>query len=226
VAGQKALVSDLVQRGFHHIAAHRRLLPVASGLAALLPEPGIRRGSTVAAVGSTSLALALGAEASRSGAWCAAVGARSLGVLAASELGYDMARFAVISVRETLACSRATAALMDACDVVLVWPAPGMKLRAAENLSALARERGAVLIVAGGARAWPGRVDLTLSLVRSSWIGIESGGAGRLRARRADVGVSGRGAASMGRRGSLWLPDERGAITPVLEPAEPLRAVQ
>ncbi|CAA9257662.1 MAG: hypothetical protein AVDCRST_MAG54-2310, partial [uncultured Actinomycetospora sp.] len=46
------------------------VLPVAGALAGLLPDGGLRRGSTVAVCGSTSLLLALLAEASRAGSWC------------------------------------------------------------------------------------------------------------------------------------------------------------
>ncbi|MGH9177562.1 MAG: hypothetical protein ACRD0N_03275, partial [Acidimicrobiales bacterium] len=63
--------------------AGERLLPVHPALAGLLPGGGLRRGSTVAVAGSTSLALALVAGPSGAGSWCAAVGVPSLGLVAA-----------------------------------------------------------------------------------------------------------------------------------------------
>ena len=61
------------------------VLPVLPTLEDLLPGQALRRGSTVAVVGSTSLALALAAAPSASGSWCAAVGLPSLGLLAVAE---------------------------------------------------------------------------------------------------------------------------------------------
>ena len=56
--------------------------------------------------------------------------------------------------------------------------------------------------------------DLRLELVRSVWLGLESGH-GRLEARRALVDLAGRGAAAAARRAWLWLPDDQGQIRPV-----------
>jgi len=193
---------------FGYEPAETRWLPVVSALAELLPEGGIRRGATVGVAGSTSLALAVGARASARGSWCAAVGARALGLLSVAELGYDTARFVLIDAREPLAWARAVAALVDPCDVVLAWPPASLGLKHAEQVRARARERDAVLVVAG---RWPGRTDLMLTVTRATWIGIDRG-AGRLRARRVEVEVTGRGAASLGRRGVLWLPGPDGEI--------------
>src|SRR4051794_16542738 len=63
-----------------------RVLPVAPEIADLLPWPGgLRRGTTVAALGGTSLLLTLLGGAMRAGnAWAATVGAPDLGALAAA----------------------------------------------------------------------------------------------------------------------------------------------
>ncbi|MDQ6948456.1 MAG: hypothetical protein M3256_19920, partial [Actinomycetota bacterium] len=53
--------------------AGERLLPVLPALRPLLPHGGLRRGSVVSVVGSTSLTLAVVAAASAAGSWCAAV---------------------------------------------------------------------------------------------------------------------------------------------------------
>src|SRR5438132_8317305 len=77
--------------------AGERLLLVREPLRALLPEPGLRRGAVVAVSGSTSLALALVAEATTGGAWCAAAGLGSLVLAAAAELGLALASAALVS---------------------------------------------------------------------------------------------------------------------------------
>src|SRR5207302_7365787 len=73
--------------------ARERTLPVLPALAELLPEGGLRRGSTVTVLGdATSLALALLAGPSQAGSWCAAVGLPSLGLVAAAEVGIVLER--------------------------------------------------------------------------------------------------------------------------------------
>jgi hypothetical protein len=96
---------------------------------------------------------------------------------------------------------------------------------------ALGRERSAVLVTCGGS-GWPERTDLRLEAVSSVWVGLERGH-GRLRARRLEVVVTGRGSASLARRSALWLPSEDGAITPApdmavegVEGVEAMEAVQ
>src|SRR2546430_2156996 len=65
--------------------AGEQLLPALPAIAGLLPDGGLRRGTTVAVAGSTSLALALAAGPSGAGSWCVGVGARSLGLVAAAD---------------------------------------------------------------------------------------------------------------------------------------------
>ena len=81
-------------------AAHERQLPVEDTLGALLPESGIRRGTTltVCGHGSVTLATALAAEASRRGSWVAAVGMADLGVSALAERGVDLRRWALVDL--------------------------------------------------------------------------------------------------------------------------------
>lgn len=210
------------------VLAHQRLLPVVPAIAELLPDGGLRRGSTVAVVGSTSLLLALAAGASAAGSWCAVVGEPDLGLVAASELGVALERFPLIAASGR-AWTRTVAAVLEACDVVLARPSKGVPGAEAHRLSAVARERGAVLVLS--TTTWPGRTDLRLEAVGSGWVGVERGH-GRLRARRLVVEVTGRGAASVLRRHALWLPAVDGRIVraedprgiAVVEPATRTRA--
>jgi len=188
--------------------AHQRLLPVPPALAQVLPDGGLRRGTTVSVLGSTSLALALVAEASRSGSWCAAVGAPALGLVAADELGIALERFPLIGASGRM-WVRAVAAAFEGFDLVLGWPSGGLALAEARRLTALIRERGSVLVACGP--GWPERTDLSLAVARSDWLGLERGH-GRLRAHRLEVAVGGRGAASAVRTAALWLPGPDGAI--------------
>jgi hypothetical protein len=187
--------------------AGERLVPVVPELSAILPDGGLRRGSTVAVhgvegAGVTSLALLLAAGASRAGGWCAAVGMPSLGLAAAAEAGIELARFPLVAAPPAREWATITAALLDAMDIVLAWSPNGRVVRAtdARRLQARARERGAVAVLVG-TRPIEG-ADLRLAVAGSRWHGLGDGH-GHLAARELDVVVGGRGAAARERRAVL-----------------------
>jgi hypothetical protein len=192
-----------------------RVLPVVPALAGLLPDAGLRRGSTVAVHGGTSLLLALLAEATAQGAWAAVAGLPSLGLAAAAEYGVDLARLALVP-RPGAELPAVIAALLDGVDLVAVH-AETVQAAVARRLSARARHRGAVLLAVG---AWPG-ADVQLSCHREPWSGAEEG-YGHLRERRVVVRAHGRGAAARPLSAELHLPGATGEMTrPV--PAQQLR---
>ncbi|GAB3153363.1 hypothetical protein GCM10027258_55770 [Amycolatopsis stemonae] len=184
-----------------------RVLPVAPALAGLLPAAGLRRGSTVAVHGATSLLLALLAEATAAGSWAAVVGMPSLGLAAAAEHGVDLARVALVP-RPGAELPAVVAALLDGVDVVAVH-AGTVQAAVARRLSARARHRGAVLLAFG---AWPG-VDVELSCRVEPWTGLEDG-YGHLQERRVTVRAHGRGAAARPVTATLHLPGPSGAAAP------------
>lgn len=94
-------------------------LPVAEPLAVL---GGLRRGTTVSVTGSTSLLLALLAEATATGSWVAIVGMPSLGIVAAAELGVTLERV-VLLPRPGADTAAAVGALIDGLDIVVLGPA-------------------------------------------------------------------------------------------------------
>jgi hypothetical protein len=194
--------------------ARERTLPVLPALSDLLPEGGLRRGSTVAVSGATSLALALLAGASQAGSWCAAVGLPSLGLVAAAEVGVALERFPLVA-RPGEEWPAVVAALLEAVDVVLVCLPRHVRTDDARRLVARARDRGAVLVTTGSSGALA--ADLRLSVAGATWEGLGQGH-GRLRARRMDVVATGRGAASRERRASLWLPAANGGVERLCDP--------
>lgn len=203
--------------------AGERVLPVLPALAGILPDAGLRRGSTVVVdpVGGcglpgTSLASALLAGASASGSWCAAVGVPQLGLVGAASMGIDLSRLALVpSAGE--AGANVIAALLDAVDVVLLGAEEVTRPADARRLAARARERGTVLVVLSSARwgrggvTWPVAADLHVVPVRAQWRGLRRGH-GLLRARLVEVEVSGKGAAARPRRTVLWLPSPDGTV--------------
>lgn len=183
-----------------------RVLPVVPALAGLLPDTGLRRGSTVAVHGGTSLLLALLAAATEAGSWAAVVGMPSLGIAAAAEYGVDVTRLALVP-RPGVELPAVVAALLDGVDLVVVQPET-VPAAVARRLSARARHRGAVLLSSG---AWPA-ADVELSCRRSPWSGPSSG-YGHLQSRQVQVRSHGRGAAARPQTATLHLPSPDGQVT-------------
>ncbi|MFM7062711.1 MAG: hypothetical protein ACKO04_04345 [Actinomycetes bacterium] len=190
-------------------------VPVLPGLADLLPDGALRRGTVVQVVGSPALALALAAAPVRAGAWAACVGLPTLGWAAAAASGWDLSRVVVVEppVRRW---SAVMASLVDAVNLVLVGPDPAPTSTEARRLQARARERGAVLFLVGpstgrggrgsGVRGgWSGLADVQLEVVGSDWSGIGQGW-GHLSAPRLTVECSGRRGAARPRRLQVDLP--------------------
>ncbi|MGX7675303.1 hypothetical protein [Plantactinospora sp. DSM 117369] len=185
-----------------------RTLPVLSELAGLLPQRGLRRGSTVAvgrpgSSGGTSLMLALLVEASQVGAWCAVVGMPTLGAVAAAELGIALDRLALVP-HPGPEWATVVAALIDGVDVVVAAVPGTVSASVADRLAARARQRGSVFVPYG---RWTG-ADLTLQVLRGRWEGLEQG-RGRLRRREVTISAQGRGAAVRPKEIRVWLPGDR-----------------
>jgi len=100
---ERVAIDQLAERVRPTSLARDLRLPVLSVFERLIPEGGVRRGSTVAVgaqpgvAGARSLAFALAAGASQYGSWVAAVGLGSLGLVAASEMGVAPERLVLIA---------------------------------------------------------------------------------------------------------------------------------
>jgi hypothetical protein len=205
-------------RGRPVATAETRLMEVPDAMAGLFPDRGVRRGSTMViepARGGSSLALALAAEVTRSGGWAAAVGLPSLGLVAAAEMGVDLARLALVP-RPGGQWTAVVAALIDGVDLLVVGPEVRARPADARRLMARVRERGAVMALLDA--GWPESPDLRVQVLWSEWDGLGQG-YGRLRARRVEVLLSGRRAASREKRLELWLPGAGGELLAVAPPA-------
>ncbi|MDM4719999.1 hypothetical protein QTQ03_10560 [Micromonospora sp. WMMA1363] len=215
VVGSAALAGLVRPASASDPAGGHRVLPVAPELTGLLPNRGLRRGSTVAVAagqprhgGATSLVLALLAEASRAGSWCAVVGVPTFGAGAAAELGVALDRLALVP-HPGPEWATVVAALIDGVDVVVAAVPAAVSASAAIRLAARARQRGSVLVPYG---RWDG-ADVTLEVIRGVWEGLGAG-RGRLRRRELTVSARGRGAAARPREATVWLPGD--ALTRVI----------
>ncbi|WP_280297694.1 hypothetical protein [Nocardia neocaledoniensis] len=198
---------------------HRDLLPVPGPLADLLPDGGLPKGAVVAYSGAHSLLSGLLAAVTGDGGYAAVVGLPRLGLLAAAEMGAQLSRLAVIADPGPDPAEVA-AVLLDGLDLVVL----GLSGRAVPParcrvLAARARNRGATLVVAGGAWTDPA---LRLDTRVTGYDGLGPG-RGRLRSVCLDVRVSAK--AGPPRHGRIDLCATAGrtewlAREPVSRPAE------
>jgi hypothetical protein len=213
--GLVGLVAPASQHVVEPDGVGQRILPVLPELRPLLPGRGLRRGSTVAVQGSTSLLLALLASASEAGSWCAVVGCPALGLAAAAEAGIVLERLALVPDPGP-DWPAVVAALLDGIDLVVTAPPGTVSAGLASRLAARARQRGSVLVPYG---PWSG-ADVVLEATGSEWWGLGEGW-GRLSRRKLMVSSRGRGAAALPRTAALWYPrrpvEEEPAVR-VLEP--------
>ncbi|SEB46800.1 hypothetical protein SAMN04489727_1988 [Amycolatopsis tolypomycina] len=184
-------------------------LPVLPALGVLLPGSGLRRGSTVSVLGSTSLVLVLLAEATQAGSWAAVAGMPDLGLVAAAELGVDLDRIALVPDpgAELVAV---LSALVDGFDLVVLGPTVcrGAQPQLARRLAGRLRTRGAVLLAAG---PWPG-ADVELCLSGHTWRGTTADGHGYLQGCDVVATSRGRGAATRPHSIPLQLPGAGGVV--------------
>ena len=120
--------------------AKSRTLPLSEPWRALVPDAGLRRGSTVVVeapvgLGGLSLALSLLSEASAQGHWAAVVGVDDPGVVAMVELGVDLRRVLFVP-RPRGAWAESAADLLDGVDLGLVRPPARAGLVAADVFNA------------------------------------------------------------------------------------------
>ena len=177
-----------------------RLVPAIPELDPVLPWPGgLLRGATVAAVGSSSLQLALLAGGISQGGWAAVIGQPWFGVNAAQEYGVPLDRLALVPDPGP-DWPTVVGALIDGVDMLVVTvPDPGAGT--VRSLQARARERGCVLIPT---RSWPGS-DLVLERTAVEWAGLGRG-RGRLKWQKATLRASGRGRAAKPRTLEMIFP--------------------
>ncbi|MFV0427635.1 MAG: hypothetical protein ACK5KU_11475 [Beutenbergiaceae bacterium] len=147
------------------------VLPVPSGMAALFPDGGLRRGSAVHVRGSTSVLLILAAAACGEGdTWCAVLSMPDVGLVAAAEAGLDLRRTVVVPQPGPDAPA-VLGALIDGFDVVLVGDCPALSAADYRAATTRLRTREAVLL---SSAPWIG-AHTVLQVSQHSWAGLGAG---------------------------------------------------
>ncbi len=163
------------------------VLPVLEGLAAVLPDSGLRRGTIISCTRG-SLLLALLAGATAAGKWAAVVGNPQIGLLALHEMGGRLDRLAHIADPGPDALA-VVAVLLDGIDVIVLdhpGCGPASRTRA---MAARVRSQSAVLIITES--GWL-RPDVRIEARPSGYVGLGTGW-GCVNAISFDLRVSERG---------------------------------
>lgn len=162
-------------------------LTVPPALASVIPHGGIRRGSTLSMVGSTTVLLHLTAALAADGAWTAIIAHPDLGLAAAVDAGIDPERVVLIP-EPGPGMAEVLGAVVDGFGLVVIGRTRAISERDRRAISQRIRHRGGVLICA---EPWPG-AEVTLEAVECSWQGLSDSG----RLTGAAVVVRGRGRGS------------------------------
>lgn len=129
------------------------VLPLPEGVAELVPQQGIPRGSVIQCAGARSLVTAMIAAVTRAGGQVGLVGLPQIGLLAAAELGADLDRIAAVPVPGVDPVEVASV-LLDGMDLVVMGLSgvrvPPGRMRV---IAGRARVQSSSLLVVGG--QWP-----------------------------------------------------------------------
>lgn len=190
--------------------AKTKTIPLDAPWADLVPDGGLRRGSTVvvqapAGGGGLSVALSLLSGASAKGHWVGVVGIEDPGVVAIADLGLDLRRVLFVP-RPRGAWAESAADLLDGVDLLIVRPPSRPAHAAARKLMDRARERGTVVVaLTEPTMPWPLPADLSFAVVNAQWRATS-----RLESRALTIRVGGRGAAARAREHVLVVPNNHG----------------
>lgn len=190
-------------------------LPLDPALEGLLPDPGLRVGSSYSLSPSPSLLGALLAAPSQKGSWCAIIGMPTIGVEAMAGFGVELERLVLVPDPGPRWLTVATA-LSEVIPLIAVHPRSRVPDADIARLNARLRDRGCTLLVTA---PWP-QSEATIHVEKTEWHGLGSGW-GLLAERTATLSASGRRYDSP-RRVQVQMPTSLGRVD---APPERLRPV-
>lgn len=180
-------------------------LPLDPALEGLLPDTGLRVGSSYSISPSPSLLGALLAAPSQKGSWCAIIGMPTIGVEAMSDLGVELERLILVPEPGPRWLTVATA-LSEVIPIIAVHPRSRVADADIARLNARLRDRGCTLLVTA---PWP-QSEATIRVEDTEWHGLGSGW-GLLSERTVTLRASGRRFES-GRRVRVRMPTSLGRV--------------
>lgn len=190
-------------------------LPIDPAFEALLPDSGLRVGSSYSISPSPSLLGALLAAPSQKGSWCAVIGMPTIGVEALAGFGVELERLVLVPDPGPRWLTVATA-LSEVIPLIAVHPRSRVSDAETSRLNARLRDRGCTLLVTA---PWP-QSEATIRVEETEWHGLGSGW-GLLADRTVTLRASGRRYESS-RRVQVRMPTSLGRVDAA---AAPLRAV-
>ncbi|NUS71883.1 MAG: hypothetical protein HOQ05_00595 [Corynebacteriales bacterium] len=167
-----------------HDESNGPVVPVPTAWLPLFAGGGIRHGSTVSVLASLAVVAALMSATTQAGLWCAVVGAPALSAAAAARAGVELSKCVFVNPGSDIGL---TLAPLSELDLVVIGEPQRLSAVTTRQVTARARNTGAVLI---GAGRWPG-ADIRLRVTSSRWEGIEAG-YGHLTSRRLRLEADGR----------------------------------
>lgn len=191
-------------------------LPLDPALEGLLPDPGLRVGSSYSISPSPSLLGALLAAPSQKGSWCAIIGMPTIGVEAMSDLGVELERLILVPDPGPRWLTVATA-LSEVIPIIAVHPRSRVSDADITRLNARLRDRGCTLLVTA---PWP-QSEATIRVEETEWHGLGSGW-GLLSDRTVTLRASGRRFES-GRRVRVQMPTALGRVGDAPAPLQPVK---
>lgn len=195
------------------------LLPLHPALSELLPDPGLRVGSSYSLSPSPSLLGALLSAPSQKGSWCAVIGMPTLGIEAMAGFGIELSRLILVPDPGPRWLTVATA-LSEVVPLIAVHPRSRVSDADVSRLNARLRDRGCTLLVTA---PWP-QSEATIRVEETEWHGLGTGW-GLLADRTVTLSASGRRQQSP-RRVRVRLPDAFGTLDSApaaLRPVAPLQ---
>jgi hypothetical protein len=196
--------------------ADEAILEVGAPLGEILPQGGLRRGSTLHLRGPAShtLMLSLLVAPTQQGMWAAVVGTAHIGLSAAADLGVALERLVLVECPPRSGWSTVLGACIGAFDLVVIAPGQIDVIGDGRRLRARARERGTVLLQLEGSNpVWGEGAETELTITAQRWDGLGVGH-GHLSARQVTVETRGRRNGGRGWSTSLWMPDHDGELRP------------
>ncbi|KDA06358.1 hypothetical protein DC31_11025 [Microbacterium sp. CH12i] len=190
-------------------------LPIDPAFEGLLPDSGLRVGSSYSISPSPSLLGALLATPSQKGAWCAVIGMPTIGVEAMAGFGVELERLVLVPDPGPRWLTVATA-LSEVIPLIAVHPRSRVSDADIARLNARLRDRGCTLLVTA---PWP-QSEATIRVEETEWHGLGSGW-GLLADRTVTLRASGRRHEGSSRV-RVRMPTSLGRVDTV---APPLRAM-